>query len=118
MYRRHAIMLYLIHMVPRDELKKLILILISPPPNEHRAHPQIRIRLIDHRQAAIHPLLNVAALADQAAILTPVIVHHQLLAVPVDTVTHPLQLVLCPMEQNTVIIHTVSKPCDLGSCNG
>lgn len=106
MYRRHAIMLYLIHMVPRDVLKKLILILTSPTPNVHRAHPQIPTH--DHRQAATHQPLNVVALAVLGAIHTPAIVH-QLLAVQVDTVTHPPQLVLCHMEQNTATIHTVSK---------
>lgn len=107
MYRRHAIMLYLIHMVHRDVLKKLILILISPPPNVHPAHPTTPTPT-DHPPQVTPQPRNVVVLVVPAAIRTPAIVHHHLV-VPVDTAILPPLLELCPMAPNIAIIHTVPK---------
>lgn len=109
MYRRQPIMLYLILMVPRDVLKKLILILTSPPPNDHPVHPTIHTqRTHDHQPRPTPQLRNVVALAVLAAIHTLAIAH-RLLVAQVDIAILPPHPVLYPMEPSTVIIHTASK---------
>lgn len=94
-------------MVLQDVLKKLILILISHLPNEHRAHPQTPTRL-DPLPRVTAQQLSVVAPEVLADIPTAVTVPRHMV-VQVDTVIHPPQLELCPMEQNTDTIHTVSK---------